>query len=252
MRLVDEVNPDLKNYIISQIFPKYELNGKSHSIEHIKQVIERTFEITEEYEESKEEGFKLNYDVLYVAAAYHDLGEHIDRNQHHIISAKMMFNNTDLDRFLSQEDKELTKEAIEDHRASNEEIPRSIYGRIILTADRNNSVEDFFKRRVEYCLEHHPDYTLTEVQNEVYESSLKKFGKDGYAIDKTGYMPSKKLENYLITINELLQNRQKFDEITSTYFKEMFNDKASTSHILELPHELSNAIIIGGSTQEHK
>lgn len=251
MRLIDKVNPELKKYIISQVFPMYELNGESHGIEHINQVIKRTFEITEEYEESNEEAFKLDYDVLYVAAAYHDIGEHIDRKQHHIISGNMMFDDTNLDCFLSLEDKKITKEAIEDHRASNEKIPRSIYGRIILTADRNNSIDDFFKRRIGYCLERHPEYTLEEVQEEVFTSSLKKFGKDGYALNKPGYMPSKKLETYLETINDLLQSRQKFDEITSCYFKEMSKDKVSSSSIAQLPPELSNAIIIGSSIKEN-
>lgn len=176
MGLIDKVNPDLKKYIISQVFPMYDLNGKSHGIDHVNQVMERAFEITEEYEEHNEEEFKLNYDILYVAVAYHDLGDHIDRKQHHIISSKMMFEDTNLDNFLSLGDKQLAKEAIEDHRASNEKIPRSIYGRILLTADRNNSVEDFFKRRIEYCLEHNPYKTLEEVQEEVFTSSLKKFG----------------------------------------------------------------------------
>lgn len=63
-------------------------------------------------------------------------------------------------------------------------------------------------------------------------------------------MPSKKLETYLKTINKLLKDRQKFDEITSVYYNKIFNE-ASTSHILQLPPELSNAIIIGSNIQEH-
>lgn len=41
-------------------------------------------------------------------------------------------------------------EAIEDHRASLEYIPRSIYGKIISSADRNTSIEDILKRTYEY------------------------------------------------------------------------------------------------------
>ena len=36
----------------------------------------------------------------------------------------------------------IIKEAIEDHRASAKNEPRSIYGKIVSTADRNNTVED--------------------------------------------------------------------------------------------------------------
>ena len=57
-----------------------------------------------------------------------------------------MFKDEKLDEFFSAEEKAIIKEAIEDHRASNEHIPRSVYGRIVLTADRDNNLTDFFKR----------------------------------------------------------------------------------------------------------
>ena len=41
-----------------------------------------------------------------------------------------MFEDKKLDEFFGLEEKTIMKEAIEDHRASNKHLPRSIYGRI--------------------------------------------------------------------------------------------------------------------------
>lgn len=221
MKLVDGVNIDLQNYVIEEIFPLYNMNGESHGIGHIIKVIERTFEIVKELEESDNEEPKFDYNMLYVIAAYHDIGDHIDRKKHNIISGKIMFEDKKLDTFFNLEEKKIMKEAIEDHRASNKQIPRSMYGRIILTADRNNCLNDFFKRRVQYCLEHHPEYCLEEVQDEIWHSSKKKFGKGGYAQDKLGYVPSRKLKKYFKMLEELLNNKESFYANIEKFFNEI-------------------------------
>lgn len=254
MNLIDKVNPELKEHIVSNVFPMYALNGESHGIGHINDVIRRTFEIIEEYEKNNPYAPKLNYDLSYVVAAYHDIGDHIDRKKHHTISAKMMFEDKNLDKFFIPEEKQIAKEAIEDHRASNNEVPRSIYGRVVLTADRNNSIEEFFKRRIKYCSERHPEYTEDQVVEEIYESSVKKFGKEGYAFTKTCYMPSEKLEAYLKTINSLVHDREKFEEMTRSYYHDETKGgkDSSESNAKKLPDGLYVGIRIGDNILEHK
>lgn len=223
---INDVNPELKKYIETQIFPLYELNGESHGINHIQDVIRRTFEIVTEYMESEEyknSNIALNPNILYIVAAYHDIGDHIDRKKHHIISGEIMCIDSNLDEFISVKEKQIAKEAIEDHRASLDKHPRSIYGRIILTADRNNELDVFFMRRIMYCLEKHPEYSVEEVQEEVYTSANKKFGKEGYAIDKD-YMPSQKLSEYLKTIKELLLDKKRFNELVYKYYNAMMDN----------------------------
>lgn len=239
MNSINKVNPELKKYIEGKIFPIYKLNGESHGQSHIEEVIKRTFEIVEEYENNNPNNEKLNHNLLYIIAAYHDIGDHIDRKKHHIISGKIMYDDKNLDKFLSLEEKQIGKEAIEDHRASNSEEPRSIYGKVVLTADRNNKVEDFFKRRIQCCMERHPEYTESEVLEEIYNSALEKFGTEGYAFKKKAYMPSEKLKIYLNTINKLLQDKDTFDEIAKKYLKKIKDKKIENlCNSIELPKDL--------------
>ena len=79
-----------------------------------------------------------------------------------------MFEDNNLDEFISPEEKITAREAIEDHRASNKNLPRSIYGRIVLTADRNDNLQNFFVRRINFCLEHHPEYSKEQVIREIF------------------------------------------------------------------------------------
>lgn len=231
MDFIDGVDKNLQEYITIKVFPRYKMNGESHGIEHIKAVIQRTFEIIKEFEESTELKQEINYNMTYVIAAYHDIGEYIDRKKHNIISGEMMFEDEKLDEFFSIEEKQTMKMAIEDHRASNEYIPRSIYGRIILTADRNNNLADFFKRRVQYCLERHPEFSLEEIQDEIWKSSKKKFGEKGYAKNKPGYMPSKKLEEYFKKLEEMLGDKEIFFENVKRVYEEQFEDKYKIDEI---------------------
>lgn len=75
--------------------------------------------------------YDVDFNVLYVAAAYHDIGHHINTKEHEIISARIMYNDLNLRKYLSDKNIEIIKEAIEDHRASSNHIPRSIYGKIL-------------------------------------------------------------------------------------------------------------------------
>lgn len=220
MELLDKVNKRLQAYVVNEIFPLYEMNGEAHGIEHIKAVIERTFEIIEEFEEKNESNLEINYNMSYVIAAYHDIGEHIDRKKHHIISGMIMYEDKKLDEFFSKEEKEIMKDAIEDHRASNKYIPRSIYGRIVLTADRNNNLIDFFNRRVQYCLEKHPEFSLEEIKVEIWRSAEEKFGEEGYAKNKPGYMPSKKLEKYFKSLEIVLNDKEAFLETVKDVYEQ--------------------------------
>ena len=234
MNLINRVNPKLRKYIEESIFPLYDLNGPSHGIKHI----------IEEYEKNEKNPVKINYDLAYIIAAYHDIGDHIDRKKHHIISGEIMFEDNNLDEFISPEEKITAREAIEDHRASNKNLPRSIYGRIVLTADRNDNLQNFFVRRINFCLEHHPEYSKEQVIREIYDSTFKKFGKDGYANEKPGYMPSRKLKEYFETLHRLIEDKDEFHRLSELYYEAVTRSqkqldsikvKESNIHKLEIP-----------------
>ena len=115
-----KINEELKQYIEESVFPEYNKNESGHGINHIKDVIKRSFELV------RENGLDVNMDMVYVIAAYHDIGHHIDSKTHEIISANIMSKDKNLSRFFNEEQLQIIKEAIEDHRASAKDEPRSI------------------------------------------------------------------------------------------------------------------------------
>ena len=195
------VNEKLKRYVEQNIFPQYKLNDKGHQIEHIKYVINRCSKL------SKNRNIDIN--MLYVIAAYHDIGYHIDYKNHEIVSAQIMYNDIYLNNFFNDKNLIIMKEAIEDHRASLNREPRSIYGKILSSADRNIDVDDSLKRIYLYSITHFNKLSEKETIEECYKHTLKKFGNNGYAnffVEDTDY------NNYLKELQHLLNNKEKFIE----------------------------------------
>ena len=169
-----EINDDLKDYIEKNIFPEYSKNEPAHNIDHIKYVINRSFKFAYTLP-------NINYNMVYTIAAYHDIGHHIDSKKHEIISGEIMSKDEKLKKFFSEEELKIIKEAIEDHRASAEHEPRSIYGKIVSTADRNNTVEACLRRSYTYGKKLEPDSTDEELFERAYKHLKMKFGENGYA-----------------------------------------------------------------------
>ena len=65
--------------------------------------------------------------------------------------------------YFDKEELKLIHDAIEDHRASSKEEPRSIYGKIVSSADRNNKVEDCLRRTYTYGKKLNPNATDEDV-----------------------------------------------------------------------------------------
>ena len=120
---------ELIEYIENKIFPLYSKNEEGHGTNHIKTVIKRSLELAK--------GYNVDLDMVYTIASYHDLGHYIDRKKHEIISAQMFIEDENIKKWFTDEQINIIKEAIEDHRSSSNHEPRSIYGKIISTADRN-------------------------------------------------------------------------------------------------------------------
>ena len=101
------------------------------------------------------------------------------------------------------------KEAIEDHRASLNRRPRSIYGELISSADRNIDVEESLRRIYFYSKEHFKELNEKETMEECYNHTLKKFSEDGYA---NFFLEDEAYNNYLKELRKLLNNKEKFFE----------------------------------------
>ena len=72
------------------------------------------------------------------------------------------------------------KEAIEDHRASNKQAPRSIYGKIVAEADRIIDPEVTLRRTVQYGLSHYPEMDKEQQYARFSKHLNDKYAEGGY------------------------------------------------------------------------
>lgn len=198
------INNKLKEYIEKSILPEYEKNDLGHNIDHIDYVINRSFKFAEMVENEK-----INLNMVYTIASYHDIGHHIDAKHHEKISAEILKNDRNLEQFFTKEQIELMSEAVYDHRASLEYEPRSIYGKIVSSADRNVDVDIPIKRTYAYNITHYPDMKLEEIIETSRNHLIDKFGKKGYATEKM-YFEDEEYKSFLEDIVLLTNNKELF------------------------------------------
>ena len=197
------LNLKLKQYIETNILLEYSKNDIGHGIEHINYVIDRCMKFSKQFD-------NIDLNILYTIAVFHDIGHHIDKKNHEILSAKIFYENDDMKTFFTKEERIIIKEGIEDHRASSNQIPRSNYGKIISSADRSTDVNEFLKRTHSYTLKHNPDSTAEEMLNRAYNHTKDKYGKNGYA---KNYVFDEEYNNFKNEIDELINNREKFNKM---------------------------------------
>lgn len=211
---LDKINPKLKNYIENKIFPEYSKNERAHDINHIYYVIRRCFELI------KQNDLKVNFDMIFTIASYHDIGHFINPKEHEIISADMMYKDEKLKEYFSPEERLIIKEAIEDHRASAKSEPRSIYGKIVSSADRNNTVEQCLERSYYYGKRLEPNATEMELHKRAFYHLNKKFGENGYA---KFFLKDTEYERFLLEIRKILKDENEFCKMQADYIKMLEN-----------------------------
>ena len=197
-----KIKLELIKYIEQIVNYHYNLNDKGHGVEHAKYVINRSFEFAYQVE-------SINLEMVYVIAAYHDVAHHIDVKKHETISAKMLMEDKKLKDFFTDEQIKIMSEAVEDHRSSMETEPKSIYGKIVSSADRNTSVEVTLKRCYSYNRRHFSELKESEIIEECRKFLLKKFGINGYARSKM-FFDDKEYKKYLDDITDLVLDSDKF------------------------------------------
>lgn len=195
-----EINGQLQQYVEEKIFPIYENNDSGHGIEHIKYVIKRSLEFANQFE-------NIDFNMVYVIASFHDLAHHIDKDNHEIISAKLFHENEKMKDFFTDAQRKIIKEAIEDHRASLEYVPRSDYGKIISSADRNVDIISSLKRTHAYTTKHYPELDLNDMITRAYNHISKKFGDCGYA---KMWLVDEEFDKFKDDVKELLKDKYIF------------------------------------------
>ena len=162
----------LKEYIESEIIPRYDNFDGAHKRDHVRSVIRQSQELSKYYD--------VNPEILYAAAAYHDLGLCEGRDKHHLVSGRIIREDKMLLNWFSVEEIEVIAEAAEDHRASNETPPRSIYGKIIAESDRLIDPETVIRRTVQYGFAHYPQMNREQMWERTLTHLQEKYGYGGY------------------------------------------------------------------------
>lgn len=195
------VRQDLKDYIAEHIFPEYEKNDGGHNIAHILEVIRRSFALNDT--------FKLGLDdnMIYAIASCHDWGKYEDHSIHHLIAARNFMNDEGMDKFFTPEEKQIIKEAIEDHRSSKEDEPRSVYGKLISSADRNTRIEIVFIRSFFVAHERMPETNIEEYLDYTIERLSKKYDEEN---PENMFFEDETYKVFIQDMRDLLKKEEKF------------------------------------------
>ncbi len=216
-----KINGKLREYIERNVLPQYDTNNiGGHGINHIRTVIERSFEIINEF------NLDVDPNMIYTIAAFHDIGYKEDPDNHEEVSSRKFMEDTEIRKFFSEEQVETIAEAIVDHRASLEYEARSVYGKIVSSADREISVERMLDRSFKYQSDKHKNENPTTLQiiDYSYKKLFSKYGKEGYA---KMYFPDQKYLDYLKTMQEILENKEKFVEAELKIAENIAKEKES-------------------------
>ena len=149
-----QVSLEIMEFVERQILPRYNAFGESHGLRHVTRVIKNSLRLADVT--------GADIDMVYVIAAYHDLGMEGPRAIHHLTSGKILMADARLKKWFNADQLKVMKEAVEDHRASSSRQPRSIYGKIVAEADRDIDVHEIFLRAIQYGKENDPDKTVEE------------------------------------------------------------------------------------------
>ena len=203
----------LITYIETAIIPRYKEFDKAHTLSHVRTVIEESLALARQYPEADER-------LAYVIAAYHDTRRCRDRATHHLVSGEILMADSTLRQWFSDTEILLMKEAVEDHRASTDHEPRSIYGKIVAEADRDLEPMHIFRRTVQYGLSHYPEYSKEEQRKRFFEHLDHKYSAHGYI---RLWLPNSPNKENLKVIRDMINDRSALEDIFDTLFEEEKN-----------------------------
>ena len=162
----------LKLYIESEILPRYAAFDAAHQRDHADSVIRQSLALAEHYD--------VDVDMVYAIAAYHDTGLVVDRKTHHLESGRIIREDIRLQEWFSPEQIETMAQAAEDHRASSDHEPRSIYGKIVAEADRLIDADTILRRTIQYGFAHYPEMSREEHIARAIAHLHEKYAEGGY------------------------------------------------------------------------
>jgi uncharacterized protein len=200
---------DLVEFVETTILPQYVQFDRAHNLEHAVRVIRNALELV------RTTGADIN--MVYVIAAYHDLGMSGPRAIHHLTGGKILVADSRLKKWFSDEQLKIMKEAVEDHRASASHTPRSIYGKIIAEADRDITPEVVLRRAIEYGLDNYPEKNDEQQWQRFLQHMNEKYAANGYI---KLWIPGSPNERRLNELRNIIADpkrlREEYDRIKKT------------------------------------
>ena len=162
----------LQEYIEQTILPQYDAFDGGHKRDHAEAVIRESLQLARAHNADEQ--------MAYVIAAYHDLGLRFDREKHHIYSGEILMADSTLRQWFTEEQLLVMRDAVEDHRASGKNPPRTIYGAIVAEADRQIIPETVIARTMAYSSKLYPDGDFETLYARSREHLLEKYAEGGY------------------------------------------------------------------------
>lgn len=205
-----QVSLEIMEFVERQILPRYNAFGESHGLRHVTRVIKNSLRLADVT--------GADIDMVYVIAAYHDLGMEGPRAIHHLTSGKILMADARLKRWFNADQLKVMKEAVEDHRASSSRQPRSIYGKIVAEADRDIDVHEIFLRAIQYGKENGPDKTVEEHWERFAQHMDEKYSNNGYI---KLWIPNSPNEKALKELRNIIEDKKLLRKAFDDIWKEM-------------------------------
>lgn len=208
------IRQEIIAYVEQNILPLYDHFDRGHRRDHARQVIERSAQLAR--------GFDVDEEMVYVVAAYHDTGLRYGRAEHHNSSARIIRKDEMLRRWFSDEQILAMADAAEDHRASTDHAPRTIYGRIVAEADRLIIPDLIVRRTVQYSIANFPMLDYEGHWQRSLQHLEEKYAEGGYL---RLWIEGSDNEVQLQTLRGIIADRERLRALFDRIFDEESNKK---------------------------
>ena len=210
MTSIHNLTAELTDYIETDILPRYDAFDKAHNRTHALTVISQSLKLAQHY--------NVSTAMVYTIAAFHDTGLVEGREQHHTASARIVRSDERLRALFTADEIETMADAVEDHRASNSNPPRTIYGKIVAEADRIIDVTTIITRTIQYGLSHYPELSEEGHIERAVAHIKEKYGEGGYL---KLWIPESDNAKNLQQFRRLIENEQLLIE----RLKQIYNEE---------------------------
>ena len=207
------LSPEVIDYVEAEILPRYAAFDKAHQEDHIRSVIERSLKFAEH-------NSGMNLDMVYLIAAFHDLGMVNGRENHHKDSRKLLEADPFIKSHFKQKQIVIMGQAVEDHRASSGKRPRSGYGMIVAEADRLIEPELIIRRTIQYSLSHFPELDKNGHFQRCHDHLIEKYGPKGYL---KVWLPWSDNAQRLKELHRILNDQSQLLDLFNRIFEEETN-----------------------------